>query len=538
MSRNTLRVTCRFVNPSMFIPTKIFQKRWCFTQLNKRVSLLFIVIIIFAVSVQSNVYADSQKLTSNVDGLNIRMGPSQSDPILEKGKKGDTYKLLQKKGDWFEIQLSNGAKGWVASWLVTESHQSNVESYGTVTVDRLNLRSAPQLSSRIIKKLEIGEHIKILQTTQDWVNVLSGNEQGWVSSQYVQMDATKNDMNKHGTASNNSSNKNFGKVTVNQLNVRSNPSLNGTVIVSVNAGNIFEILEESNDWVKIKVNGNKAGWVASWYVEKVGSNNNQSKHEQTFKNEMITILQNGTNLRSEPTIQSKIIAKSNSGDTFSVIGKKDDWYKLELPSGEIAYVASWIVSSTVKVNNPKAHHSKQKGLKGKTIVIDPGHGGRDSGTIGYIGTLEKNVTLVTAELLYKKLKDAGANVILTRYNDRYVPLPTRAEMAQINQADAFISLHYDSINDQSITGHTTYYYHSLQKLLAQDVNQGINNETNINNRGVRFGDFHVIRENEQPAILLELGYLSNPEQEAEINSHSYQDQITTGIYNGLVKYFK
>jgi N-acetylmuramoyl-L-alanine amidase len=59
----------------------------------------------------------------------------------------------------------------------------------------------------------------------------------------------------------------------------------------------------------------------------------------------------------------------------------------------------------------------------------------------------------------------------------------------------------------------------------------------MNNRGVRFGDFHVIRENTQPAVLLELGYLSNPVQEASINSKKYQELMTDGIYNGLVNYF-
>ena len=137
---------------------------------------------------------------------------------------------------------------------------------------------------------------------------------------------------------------------------------------------------------------------------------------------------------------------------------------------------------------------KEKGLKGKIIVIDPGHGGRDSGTIGFSGTFEKDITLQTAEILKNKLKEDGAIVYLTREKDAFVPLPARVNLSSIHRADAFISLHYDSIDDQSVVGHTSYYYHSYQKILAENINNGISNILEMNNRGVRFGDFHVIRE--------------------------------------------
>lgn len=412
---------------------------------------MIILLISFGGSFQIKASAVSQKITVDTEVLNIRSGPSLSYPIVQKGRRGESYNLLQTEGDWFEIQLSNGKKGWIASWLVKTVNKETSQSSGTVTVDRLNLRSDPSLSSAIIKKINSGEQVKIIESSSDWLKVLSGEEEGWVSRKYVQLN-----------------------------------------------------------------------------TEKVDSNHS----------EMITILHNGTNLRSQPTIHSNIVARSNSGDTYNVLGKENDWYKVQLTNGDTAYVASWIVSTTVQVKTKKSNEKSKSGLKGKNIVIDPGHGGVDSGTIGFIGTLEKNVTLRTAKLLYEKLTNAGANVFLTRVDDRFVPLPTRVGMSEINQADAFISLHYDSINDQSVTGHTTYYYHSLQKLLALDINEGITDQIQIENRGVRFGDFHVIRENTQPAVLLELGYLSNPAQEAAINSNQYQELISTGIYKGLEEYFK
>src|SRR5690606_13645230 len=110
------------------------------------------------------------------------------------------------------------------------------------------------------------------------------------------------------------------------------------------------------------------------------------------------------------------------------------------------YIASWIVTGTNEVSS-------------KTIVIDPGHGGRDEGAAGANGTLEKDLTLNAALLLGEKLKKAGFNVILTRSSDEYVSLQDRAELAYIKNADVFISLHFDSIDDSSVHGHTTYYYY-------------------------------------------------------------------------------
>lgn len=426
-------------------------KRWCLKQL-KKCFFVFIIFLLVGTVITSKpkVYADSQKVTVNANILNIRSGPGLSYPIIQKGKAGDRFTLLQTKDDWYEVQLSNEKKGWVASWLVTVNSQSKATS-GIVTVNDLNLRTSPELSSSIIQKLQTGQRVQILETNNEWFKITVEGSTGWVSSNYIRL---------------------------------------------------------------------------------------TSKSSVTSNGEMVTILNNGTNLRSEPSIQSSIVEIGNSGETFSVIEKDNDWYKIKLNGGKTAYVASWVVSSTVKMNRTKSNKVNTKGLKGKTIVIDPGHGGRDSGTIGITNTLEKNVTLKTAELLANKLRNAGANVFLTREDDRYVSLPSRVSVSKINHADAFISLHYDSINDQSITGHTSYYYHSMQKILAQNINRGISNETVLKDRGVKFGNFHVIRENTQPAVLLELGYLSNPLQEIAINSQDYQESITKGIYNGLVDYFK
>ena len=90
----------------------------------------------------------------------------------------------------------------------------------------------------------------------------------------------------------------------------------------------------------------------------------------------------------------------------------------------------------------------------------------------------------TAELLAQKIKTSGATVVLTRNNDDYRSLQSRTEKASAMGADAFISLHYDSIDDKSIHGHTTYYYHAYEKEMAETINKHIGSAVKLKDRGV------------------------------------------------------
>lgn len=141
------------------------------------------------------------------------------------------------------------------------------------------------------------------------------------------------------------------------------------------------------------------------------------------------------------------------------------------------------------------------------------------------------------ELLTSKLRSAGADVILTRESDIYVDLRKRVSISHQNGADAFISIHYDATEDSSISGFTTYYTNSYQQELAEYVHNGLSEKVTIRDRGVQPGNYLVTRENKQPAILIELGYLSNPSEERIVTTDYYREQATLGIYQGILDYF-
>ncbi|MFZ7945519.1 SH3 domain-containing protein [Neobacillus sp. 19] len=475
---------------------------------------------------------------ANTDQLRVRSGPGTSFQIVGFLTKGQEVTILDQNENWYKISSTFG-EGWAIrdfleiKTVKQEDKKPNPSSTsigtGVVTGDTLNIRKEPAASSAIIGKLTKGTSITIYSKQNNWVEIGFSNLKGWASSAFIDMQtgSSKDTPKKELKGIN-------GSVTAGSLSVRSEASLDSNIIGTVTKGQSFAILEEFNNWVKIEYKTGRFGWVAGWYLDKTTA---KSQTGQALKDSTITILHNGTNIRKEANVQSDVVVLANEGEVFSVNRIVNEWYEIKLKNGKIGFVAGWIVS--INGNNTQIQKSGADGyLKNKTIVLDPGHGGGDNGTTGANGTLEKNLTLRTARLLYDKLNAAGANVILTRSNDSFIQLPSRVNAAQANNADAFISLHYDSNVDRSIRGMTGYYYHGYQKSLADTLYAATIGQTKLKDRGVRIGDYHVIRENSQKGVLMELGYLSNPEEEITLNTSGFQENAASGLYNGLARFFK
>ncbi|QED48752.1 SH3 domain-containing protein [Cytobacillus dafuensis] len=477
----------------------------------------------------------------STDGLRVRKGPDTSYQVIGTVQKGDTFAIQNRKSNWIQLKTPFG-DGWVSSDFVKiqndkVNHSSSVGFNGRITADSLNVRSSPSLNSQIIGKLYSGDTVKILSQNSEWTEIFFSGKKAWISSQYVEAvnDSKSGSSDQKKPNKSSTSNKN-GKVTATTLTVRDTGSLNGNVVSTVSKGQSFEILEELNNWAKIEYKNGSFGWVASWYLD-ISEDKHSVSSEKKIKDSSVQIIHDGTNIRKSPNTNSQVVQRANQGETFDIISIQDDWYEIRLTNGDSGFIAGWIVSVNGSAPIVEKPGSEQH-LQNKKIVIDPGHGGRDNGTTGANGTIEKTLTLKTAQLLYDKLKSAGANVILTRNTDTYIPLSSRVYASHYHNADAFISIHYDSLMDRSVNGMTTYYYHSYQKNLAENVHSSITSNTNLKDRSYRFGDYYVLRENKRNAILLELGYLSNPGEEIVISSPQFQDSVTSGIYQGIARYFK
>ncbi len=176
-------------------------------------------------------------------------------------------------------------------------------------------------------------------------------------------------------------------------------------------------------------------------------------------------------------------------------------------------------------------------LLNKVLVLDAGHGGVDPGACGAQGTREKDFTLDVVMRLKELLDDAGACVILTRKDDRYISLYERPMIANINFAHMFISIHCNSYTgDRNIRGIEIYYQKPAGKKLAEQVMTKLVAGTKLINRGVRFNNYAVLVETQMPSILVELGYLSNFAEETLLNRNDFKDNATRSIFEGIIAY--
>ena len=235
-------------------------------------------------------------------------------------------------------------------------------------------------------------------------------------------------------------------------------------------------------------------------------------------------------LRTGPAAFYPIIFDVKDGDKFEIIDREGKWFEVINSDNEKGWITGWHTNLDIKEDVDPV----QKPLKGKTIVLDPGHGGSDQGAASskHKDVTEKVMTLKTAKELEKMLKDEGAKVKLTRSKDEYVKLKDRQA-----DGDVFISIHNDALESSNPHGLTVYYHHESHKDFAKTLHTSINQKSILSDRGVRNENFQVIRQAKSPAVLLELGYISNPTDENLIVDRKYRHIVETGIVDGLKVYF-
>ena len=184
-------------------------------------------------------------------------------------------------------------------------------------------------------------------------------------------------------------------------------------------------------------------------------------------------------------------------------------------------------------NRPVASRSKP------LVIIDPGHGGQDPGTIGIGGVQEKNVVLPISWDVAEELRKQGIEVRMTRDRDYFISLEGRTDLANKIDADLFVSIHANAINlsRPDVNGLETYYYKSGRRL-AEIIHWNILNTVNIKNRNIRRARFYVLRHSTMPAVLVEVGFLTGAEDASRLKNPSHRRQMAKAIARGIVQYIK
>ena len=217
-------------------------------------------------------------------------------------------------------------------------------------------------------------------------------------------------------------------------------------------------------------------------------------------------------------------------------------------------------ATSADVVAPKKIGSASRGnydVLNKIVYLDAGHGGYDPGA-SYFGISEKSLTLAIQSRVKAKLEAEGYQVVTTRTSDTYVDLTDRSRAANASESDIFVSIHINASGSSAAQGIETYYYQpyaeypsrinatyhanptrlSMSDTLANAIQSSLINATGAQNQGVKRQTFAVLRETTAPAVLLELGFLSNPQEAARLNTSAYQETLANAIVAGIKSYYE
>lgn len=442
---------------------------------NKKVFISFFLLLLTLTFGAMVALANENIVTVETSILNVRYGPGLSHDVITQVAEKDRLFLLGEENKWYKVRLNDDQVGWVASWLVKSDEIIQGDTqFARVTAEAVNIRQFSNADSEILGTVYKDTELQVLYQDGAWYQVLYMGHVAWIHSDYIEILDTV-------------------------------PNEEVQVSTEETAGNSASLVEIGNDV---------------------------------------------TNIRNSPSVEGEVIYYAEPGEQFEFVNNDGDWYQIKVDDETVGYVAGWVASIIEDSSEVDADESftetadaqyarTASSLAEATIVIDAGHGGYDPGAISPDQTIhEKDITLDTALLLKNRLQDAGSNVILTRTADDFVSLNERVSTAHTHQADLFISLHYDSVEQaNTMSGTTTYYYFDSHLELANTINRYLTQTGPLENNGVRLGDYYVLRTNRQPGILLELGYMNSDIDVQYIDTHSYQATVVEAVYQALREYY-
>ncbi len=472
-------------------------------------------------------------------------------------------------------------KNLLANYNYEQQYRSQtLTKTGIATANKVNIREQPLTNNDelILTTVSEGESFTITGENQQWYKILFDETEGWIRKEYVTPSATL------APASSDGASLELTFLSNNQLQISSQSTLDLTLInhangmysfqadsISVNEDLTFDLSHPDIPLLKL-TNGQldiyTKGWLHAELIEQSTSSYILSFIPIVYQMEY-----------AEIEDRDKIILHTSGvpGYTFTnddtniqivfapnvqlALEKPDIKYSpkisdLNLHPDAISFTSSipvnWKVTSD---SNRIIIDMSEKGIAGKKIVIDPGHGGSEKGTYGRkTNMLEKEFNLLLANQLKISLEKLGAVVYMTRQSDTtvyqgdnyetYKDLEARVEFSNERDADMFISVHGDNFPaDLSISGTTGYYYegvpHSHQsKKLAAMISENVAEEVSTKWLGAQEQSFVVIRYNPVPSALIEYGFMSNKEDEQKMTTDATRQKMAQATAKAIASYYQ
>ncbi|WP_052131603.1 N-acetylmuramoyl-L-alanine amidase [Planococcus sp. CAU13] len=387
--------------------------------------------------------------------------------------------------------------------------------------DTLNVRSGPGDAHSVNGKLKHGEPVTIVSdANKDWVEIRYAKRPSYIHKSYISfLDANSQPV---GLATH------FVKINTTVLNVRNAPNANGVLMGQFKSNDIIEVHGETNGWYLVLFNDLPA-YISKSYTVVYEKDKPVTPVTNSSLTGKVTVA--SLNMRSAANATSPIVTKLIAGNKVTVLSIDGYWAKVKFGTH-----TGFVHKTYLKLVNSSGHV-----LKNRVIVLDAGHGGSDPGATRN-GVVEKNIVLDVSKRVEAKLKAVGANVLMTRKTDVFPSLQDRVDFARQNYAETFVSVHVNAFSNSTAKGSEVFYNSKNanaveSKYLALDIQNKIVQYANMHYRRVADGNYHVIRNQDIPAVLVELGFLTHDPDFAKLTSPAYLDKYAQAIFEGLVTYY-
>lgn len=304
---------------------------------------------------------------------------------------------------------------------------------------------------------------------------------------------------------------------------------------------------EKGDFYRVFLNTKLTGWISKSDVEQREKTVELIKIKEMKLNEDKDYSYWEFNLNGKiPFTLKEENAQTQSNLTlqlFNIDGCEDNTYSLKVPVNKLMGYETYYKENifVLKVRKPLNINS-EKPFNDIKIAVDAGHGGKEFGAIGGFGDREKDINLEIAKNLKQELEARGAKVIMTRESDETVSLQERINLAKEKEAVILLSIHANALPDSQDPlkkrGTSIYYYHNQAKPLAESILNSMTTQLKIQNDRVRQGSLALVRPTSSVSVLIEVGYIINPDDYALLLDKDFRTNCAKAIADGIEKYLR
>lgn len=401
--------------------------------------------------------------TGTITGTNVnfRTGPSMGTSSIMKFPKGATVTILGATGSWTQVSY-NGRTGYVSSQYVQANGGSTTPTQapttgttpagqaGTIAGTNVNFRSGPATSYSSLGKFPNGASVSVLGQSGAWYQVSYNGRTGYVHGDYLRITAGGGGSTTPTQAPPEAEGIGKGVVRASSLNVRSGPGTGYSRVGSLPNGASVTVLSQSGGWYQIRYNS-LTGYVSGDYLSYTANGGSTPTQSPSGNIGTGVVTASALNMRSGPGTGYSRITTLPNGATVTVLAQSGGWYQVSY-GGKTGYVSGEYIRftpATTPTTAPTADPGSGEStigtsnrLAGKTIIVDAGHGGSESGAY-YGGVQEKIGNLAIAIKVRDALQRSGATVVMTRSGDNTVDLYDRTSIVNKLSLETLIGKRQD-----------------------------------------------------------------------------------------------